>query len=32
MCINTVAVLRFCVYDDEPFGVSSGMTAAPENG
>lgn len=24
--------LRFCVYDDEPFGVSSSMTAAPENG
>ena len=30
--INTLAVLRFCVYDDEPFGVSSSMTAAPENG
>jgi len=28
--INTVAVLRFCIYDDEPFGVSSSMTAAPE--
>jgi hypothetical protein len=31
-CINTVAVLRFCVYDDDPFGVSSRMTVAPENG
>ena len=32
MYINTVAGLRFCVYDGEPFGVSSCMTAAPENG